>query len=271
MNDPAHPPIPPVSKRDAPLFSDLQHRVTSASAFNQGSTTYHDVRPGYPAEVVELAKGYGRVLDVGAGTGKLTSELTADQVLALDPSMDMLRVFRSALPAVPCWQATAEHTGIRDNAVELITCAQTWHWVDVTAASAEFDRVIAPEGAVLLVWNNLDTSIAWVHRLSRIMHAGDVLKPGFTPETAGPWIIDREIRTTWNQHLTPEEIIQLAHTRSYWLNASEKIKERVDQNLRWYLYEHLGFSPDNPVELPYRCDAFLLSRSGTLAGRTSNL
>ncbi|HJE10763.1 MAG TPA: SAM-dependent methyltransferase, partial [Corynebacterium glutamicum] len=63
MNDPAHPPIPPVSKRDAPQFSDLQHRATSASAFTQGSTTYHDVRPGYPAEAVELARGFGRVLD----------------------------------------------------------------------------------------------------------------------------------------------------------------------------------------------------------------
>ncbi|BAU95785.1 SAM-dependent methyltransferase [Corynebacterium suranareeae] len=268
MNEPAHPPIPPVSKRNAPLFSDIKHRVTSASAFTQGSSTYHDVRPGYPAEVVELTKGYGRVLDVGAGTGKLTSELAADQIFALDPSMDMLRVFRTALPAVPCWQATAEQTGMLDSAVDLITCAQTWHWVDVKAASAEFERILAPDGAVLLVWNNLDTSIAWVHRLSRIMHAGDVLKPGFTPEITAPWSIAKEIRTTWNQVLTPEDIIQLAHTRSYWLNASEKIKNRVDDNLRWYLYEHLGFQAEVAVELPYRCDAFLLSRSGTLAGRT---
>lgn len=260
MNDPAHPPIPPVSKRDAPLFSGLEHRVNSASAFNQGSSTYHDVRPGYPEDVRALATGFGRILDVGAGTGKLTGELSADQVYALDPSLDMLRVFHSALPDIPCWQATAEHTGVADATIDLITCAQTWHWVDVKAASTEFDRIIAPHGAVMLVWNNLDTSIAWVHRLSRIMHAGDVLKPGFIPETAHPWSITQEVRTAWEQHLTPEEIIQLAHTRSYWLNASEKIKQRVDDNLRWYLYEHLGFIADQVIALPYRCDAFLLTR-----------
>ncbi|WP_053546136.1 class I SAM-dependent methyltransferase [Corynebacterium deserti] len=268
MNDPIHPPIPPVSKRDAPIFSGIEHRTHSAAAFNHGSSIYHDVRPGYPTEVLKLVEGYARVLDVGAGTGKLTESLVAapgaQAVWALDPSMDMLRQFQAVLPEVSAWQATAEHTAVADKSVDLITCAQTWHWVDVAAAASEFDRVTADDGAVLLVWNNLDTSIAWVHRLSRIMHAGDVLKPGFIPEIAAPWTFSSTVRTTWTQRLTPEEVIELAHTRSYWLRASDKIKERVDSNLTWYLYDHLGFESGQVIELPYRCDAFLLKRLGSM-------
>lgn len=259
---PLHPPIPPVSRRDAPVFSGAAHRATAGLAFTEGSDTYEDVRPGYPTEILDLAAGYGRVLDVGAGTGKLTGQLdrAGHDVAALDPSMDMLRVLQRNHPHIPCWQATAEHTALVSGAVDLITCAQTWHWVDVPAASAEFDRVVTDGGAVLLVWNNLDTRIPWVHRLSRIMHAGDVLKPGFVPSVGAPWRITRKVRTTWEQHLIPEQIIQLSHTRSYWLRSSATTRAKVDANLTWYLHEHLGHEPGAQVALPYRCDGFLLER-----------
>lgn len=259
---PLHPPIPPVSKKNAPQFAGEQHREIGARAFDHGSTTYDDVRPGYPTEVIQLATGFKRIVDVGAGTGKLTALLedAGHEILALDPSIDMLRVLHEAYPTVPAWQAVAEHTALANSSVDLVSCAQTWHWVDVPAAAAEFDRIIARDGAVLLVWNNLDTTIPWVHRLSRIMHAGDVLKPGFIPEVAAPWEISTTLRTTWEQEITPENIINLAHTRSYWLRSTPKIQQRVDNNLQWYLYEHLEFAPGKPVALPYRCDAFILTR-----------
>lgn len=262
MTDPLHPPVPPVSRRNAPVFSGNKHRAVGGLAFNQHSDIYQDVRPGYPPEILDLAAPYRRVLDVGAGTGKLTGLLAdaSHNVMALDPSLDMLSVLHQAHPEIPCWQATAESTAMASASVDLITCAQTWHWVDVVAASAEFSRVVVPGGAVLLVWNNLDTQVSWVHRLSRIMHAGDVLKPGFLPELAPPWTIQSEVRTTWEQLLTPEQIIELAHTRSYWLRSSLTVRNKVDANLTWYLYEHLGFPPGEPVALPYRCDGFLLGR-----------
>lgn len=264
MTDPRHPPVPPVSTRDAPNFSDHRHRTAGGGAFIRHSDVYHDVRPGYPPQILELARPFHRILDVGAGTGKLTAALAkaGHRVHALDPSMDMLRVLRTNHPEIACWQATAEATAAATACVDLITCAQTWHWVDVDRAAGEFDRVLRPDGAVLLAWNNLDTSVAWVHRLSRIMHAGDVLRPGFTPELAAPWRIDTEVRTTWRQLLTPGQLIELAHTRSYWLRSTAKIRERVDTNLNWYLFEHLGFTADSEIALPYRSDGFLLRRAG---------
>ncbi|WP_080795020.1 class I SAM-dependent methyltransferase [Corynebacterium pacaense] len=254
-----YPPIPPVSRRDAPLFATPEHRGLGASAFTSGGGRYHDVRPGYPAQVLDLIPAGSRVLDVGAGTGKLTGQMHArgHDVCALDPSPDMLKVLRVAVPKVPCWRATAEATAVRGGVFDLITCAQTWHWVDVVGASSEFARV-AP--TVLLVWNNLDTRDPWVHRLSRIMHAGDVLKPGFLPHIGAPWAVSSTLRCDWSQTMTTQQIIELAHTRSYWLRAGETVRTRVDANLDWYLHEHLGFAPGEQIALPYRCDAFLLRR-----------
>src|SRR5690606_23719144 len=118
--------------------------------------------------------------------------------------------------------------------------AQAWHWCDPLAASTEIARVLRPEGTLGLVWNQLDVGLPWVHRLARIMHAGDVHKPDFRP-TIGPEFSPAEPHNTrWLQVVTPEDIMELAKSRSYYLKAPEPIRARVMGNLRWYLFEHLG-------------------------------
>lgn len=252
----------PRSNRHLPRFPDELARTRAARAFDTGAEIYDTVRPGYPTEVLELLAGHHRVVDVGAGSGKLTAALTAagHEVAALDPSPDMARVLRERV-GVPVWRATAEATGLRAASVDALACAQTWHWVDQVAASAEFDRVIRPGGVALLVWNSLDVSHPWVLRLTRIMHAGDIHKEGFTPEVAAPWTVAETRRTTWTQYLTPEQLYLLTQTRSYWLKSDAAIRERVTENLRWYLYERLEFQPGQLLAIPYRCDAFLLRRA----------
>ncbi|WPF67140.1 MULTISPECIES: class I SAM-dependent methyltransferase [unclassified Corynebacterium] len=249
------------SRAEQPHFRTPQQRRAAARAFETGARAYHDARPGYPEEIIALLRGAHTVVDIGAGTGKLTAALARyHEVFALDPSAEMIHL---AAHHAPAWRATAEHTGLADNSVDAAACAQTWHWVDTEQACAELDRIIRPGGHVLLAWNTLDVSDPWVLRLSRIMHAGDVLRPGFLPPVASPWIIAEELRTTWVDPLTPPEIIALARTRSYWLRSPAHIRRRVEANLEWYLYEHSGYGPGDTVSLPYRCDAFVLSRTRT--------
>ncbi len=93
------------------------------------------------------------------------------------------------------------------------------------------------------------------------MHSGDIQRPGFYPAVAAPWEITKELRLKWNHILTPEQLHQLMHTRSYWLRNTTKIHERMTHNLNWYLYEHMGFAEGQPLEIAYRTDAFVLTRA----------
>lgn len=250
------------SRKDSPAFRDAAHRSAAALAFMQGARLYDDIRPTYPASVGELLDSPATVADIGCGTGKLTETLLSPgrRVLACDPSDDMVRVFATRLPEVPVWRATAEATALADASVDALTCAQTWHWVDVRAASSEADRVIAPGGELLLCWNTLDVRHPWVLRLSRIMHSGDVQRDGFYPEVNPPWALAREHRETWLMPMSTDGLFQLMATRSYWLRASEATRAKMRANLTWYLYERLGFDPGQVLPLPYRTDAFIYRR-----------
>ncbi|WP_217565570.1 methyltransferase domain-containing protein, partial [Micrococcus sp. GbtcB5] len=65
--------------------------------------------------------------------------------------------------AVP---GTAEATGLPAASADAVVAAQAWHWMDPGAASAEAARVLRPGGRLAAVWNQLDTAVPWVHRLT---------------------------------------------------------------------------------------------------------
>lgn len=250
------------SRKNTPAFRDDAHRLTSARSFRTGADAYDVARPTYPQEVTALLRTVGTVVDVGAGTGKFSTVLAATgrSVLACDPSPEMVRVLHANRPDIPVWRATAEHTALADASVDALTSAQTWHWVDPAPASAEAARVVRPGGELLLCWNTLDVRHPWVLRLTRIMHSGDVQRDGFYPDVRPPWRLSDEKRLTWIQPARPEDLFELMSTRSYWLRANERTREKMTANLTWYLYERLGFTPGQLIPLPYRTDAFAYAR-----------
>ena len=242
-------------------------RKELARSYEDGGEHYDRIRPGYPDDAVHWlfsgADGSGadapaleagaQVADVGAGTGKYTRLLVAAgyRTTAVDPSADMLRQLRQALPDVPVTVGTAEATGLPTASMDAVTVAQAWHWCDPIAASTELARVLRPGGILGLIWNQLDVSIPWVHRYSRIIHAGDVLRPGFRP-VVGPEFLPQASHTSaWSQRMTPEDLMELAKSRSYYLSANEATRAKVLANLTWYLFDHLGYQPGQPLDLPY--------------------
>jgi SAM-dependent methyltransferase len=163
----------------------------------------------------------------------------------------MLKQLRSTYPSVNVLEGTAEETGLADSAFDVVTVAQAWHWCDPLQASTEIARILRPGGVLGLVWNQLDTSVPWVHRLSRIMHAGDVHKPHFRPPL-GPEFTSLESHLTrWEDPVTTAEIVELAKSRSYYLRATETTRAKVTANLDWYLHEHLGHAVGELLRLPY--------------------
>lgn len=237
-----------------------------ARGYLQESERYERVRPGYPAKSVGwlVPAGAQRAADIGAGTGKFTRELArrCPEVTAVDPSEDMLSVLGHHLPQVRRVQGTAEAPGLGTSSVDVVTIAQAWHWCDPVAASAEAARILRPDGVFGLIWNQLDVSVPWVHRLSRIMHAGDVFRPSYRPEFGPCFSTPESSVVAWTQTLPVGDVIELARSRSYYQNASARVRAKVEANLSWYLHDHLGHAEDAILQLPYLTYSWRAVRAG---------
>lgn len=254
------------------MITDGARRRRLAEAFAADADVaqaaeYDAVRPGYPAEAVEriLAPGpdssAGRIVELGAGTGILTRALLAGgaDVVAVEPSPSMAEVLRTTgapadagSGALEVVESRAEDTGLAAGGADVVVAAQAWHWFEPQAAAAEFARLLAPGGTAAVVSNHLDVSDPWVHRLARIMRAGDVHRPGWTPplDPAAFEPVSTE-HTGWTRTITGDGIRRLATTLSSWLSADDADRARRRENLDWYLDEHLGLAAGEEVALPY--------------------
>jgi ubiquinone/menaquinone biosynthesis C-methylase UbiE len=111
------------------------------------------------------------VLDLAAGTGKLTRQLvpTGAEVIAVEPVEGMRRKLAETVPGVRALEGTAERIPLGESAVDAVICAQAFHWFDGERALAEIHRVLRPSGALALIWNVRDEAVEWERELSQLL------------------------------------------------------------------------------------------------------
>ena len=134
---------------------------------------YERARPGYPPEAVAAPRlpSSAAVLDLGAGTGKLTRLLVSvfARVSAVEPDPQMRRSLVALCPDAEVLAGRAEEIPIGDASVDAVFAAQSFHTFNQGRAIAEIARVLRPRGAVVLLWNvsagSAAPSIAAVHEL----------------------------------------------------------------------------------------------------------
>ncbi|MGB3186062.1 MAG: class I SAM-dependent methyltransferase [Ornithinimicrobium sp.] len=214
----------------------VSYAETSApiGSFASGADRYDRLRPEAPSEAVDFCVPLeaADVVDIGAGTGKLTSALLAHghRVVAVEPSASMREQLALRLPSLTILDTRAEATGLADRSVDVATFAQSWHWVDVPAASQEVARIVRPGGYLSMLWTMLDEEAPWVSRLQKAMHS---LQPtGQSPGTPGegdelweqqpPGPFEPRQRHThsWSQSMTRADLRDLVTTRSYYLESA---------------------------------------------------
>lgn len=151
---------------------DQDERLLLASSFGAAAVEYAEHRPDYAQAAVcwalEAAPGR-RVLDLGAGTGKLTATLVAlgADVIAVEPDPAMLAELRRALPAVRALRGSAEAIPLPDASVDAVLAGNALHWFDMAVAGPEIARVLAPGGILAGLWNVMDDQVEWVAGLAR--------------------------------------------------------------------------------------------------------
>jgi SAM-dependent methyltransferase len=146
-------------------------------SFGSVADAYDRARPTYPREAAAWLVGDEpvTVLELGAGTGKLTEVLVAlgHDVHATDPDDAMLARLRERLPDVPTSVASAEEIPAPDGVFDVVVVAQAFHWFDHDRALPEIARVLKPGGRLALAWNRRDERIPWVKRLGALIGSQD--------------------------------------------------------------------------------------------------
>jgi len=163
---------------------------TAAEGFSAGAGAYERARPAYPPEAVAYLAARlrigpsARVIDLGAGTGKLTVMLASSgaELYALEP-IEQMRARFEAAGAVRIVAGAAEAIPFADATFHAVVAAQAFHWFDGPRALTEIHRVLRRGGGLGLVWNVRDRESAWVEALSRIVDAhGDAIRRHETGE-----------------------------------------------------------------------------------------
>ena len=250
---------------DKSLHSDARN------GFSAGASAYDRGRPGYPGVLVEslattlsISKD-SKVVDLGAGTGKLTKLLLPyTDVIAVEPVAAMHSILSQSCPEADVLEGTAESIPIADGSADAVVVAQAFHWFSTTAALREIHRVLAPNGKLALVWNLRDENVAWVAKLM------DTIRPyeGDTPRyTSGRWrsvfkdqkLFQMETHQKW-QHAEQKTIDEiLAHVSSISYISSLETSRRslilaaIQQQLK-------SAHPSGSIAFPYRSDLWCFSR-----------
>jgi len=150
------------------------HTKDPTNRFSNRAADYAKYRPTYPPEAIDLLlEGFTHSVtaaDVGAGTG-ISARLLADRgaaVIAIEPNAEM-RSAAEPHPGVTFREGTAEQTGLPTQSVDLVLCAQSFHWFNKAAALTEFHRILKPEGRIALMWNDRDPDDPFTEEYSEIL------------------------------------------------------------------------------------------------------
>lgn len=215
-----------------------------ASSFGSHAAAYAEHRPNYPIDGIRWVLAAAtvpvrRVLDLAAGTGKLTDGLLtlAVTVTAVEPDRDMLAELSRRLPQVTALAGTAERIPLPDASVDAVLVGQAFHWFDVDTAFPEIARVLRPGGALGALWNHEDNSVDWVAGLAKLNRtsvsfaatydATSMVHPAFEP-------FEREF-FAHAQRRTIDSLIATIGTHSHLLVAPDEERVALFERVRGYL------------------------------------
>ena len=233
------------------------------TAFAEVAGAYERGRPGYPDEAVRWLVGDepSDVVDVGAGTGKLTRLLVSlgHRVTAVEPLDEMRAELESVLPGVRALAGSAEAIPLPDASADVVVSAQAFHWFDHDDALPDIARVLRPGGRLALVWNCRDDRDPWMARLSAIIGNETVHDWEVIPviEEGGYFGNVENAQFSLEQVLDRDVLLDLVLSRSYLAKLPAPEREPVLESVG-ALYDETA--SDGGVRLAYVTECFRAER-----------
>jgi len=249
----------------------------AAVGFERAAQAYERGRPSFPHDAVDFvsetlglaARPGVRLLELGAGTGKLTRLIatTTAWVVALEPVEAMRRVLAGAVPGCFAVGGVAEALPFRDDSFDAVAASHVFHWLDDDVAVPELARVLLPAARVALVWNVRDEAHAWVRELT------DVIEPfrGDTPaHRSERWRIAFDANSEFTplarvsfpypHRTTRDAVVDRVTSISFIAALPDAERHRVADAVRSILASEGAIAPDDPVVFPYRTDVWVTTR-----------
>ncbi|AZZ76121.1 SAM-dependent methyltransferase [Pseudomonas sp. RU47] len=245
---------------------------SAAAGYKSAADTYVKGRPDYPPQVSQWLTttlgldGHKTVIDLGAGTGKFTGRLVATgaQVIAVEPVAQMLEKLSDTWPDVLAVNGTATDLPLPDASVDVVICAQAFHWFASSEALTEIARVLKPGGKLGLIWNLRDTHVSWVPKLDAIVNALE----GDTPRYyTGAWrtafphpaFAPLQVERFHHGHTgSPEDVIfNRVRSTSFIAALPEAQRAQVDEQIRALIAAEPELRGRDVVTVPYETAAFV--------------
>jgi SAM-dependent methyltransferase len=229
-------------------------------SFGRVADAYERSRPEYPAAAVRWLLGPRRlrVLDLGAGTGKLTRRLVelGHDVVAVEPLAEM----RERIAVAPALEGTAEAIPAEAASFDAVTAGQAFHWFDPARALPEIARVLRPGGVLGLIWNRRDLRIRWVAALEEALRdERDWVEPlGSQPPGFGS-VERRDFE--WALELDLARLLRLVRSRSSYAVASPAEQRRTIDEVRALVRSHPELRDRARFALPYVTQAYRIPRA----------
>lgn len=247
---------------DATALLALDEHARRAASFGAAAAAYARNRPGYPEAairwalepVASLPRRRVRILDLGAGTGKLTTQLASLEldggrplVVAVEPDPHMLAELHARLPGVTATTGRAEAIPLPDAAVDAVLAGQAAHWFDLDRAMPEIARVLVPGGVFAGLWNTDDDRVDWVaglHRVSGRKHVAAYTSFSEEDDGISAWLRGPGRRLfcppdgsgfEHGQVRTAESLIETMRTHSMFLIMEPAEREAILSRVRDYL------------------------------------
>jgi SAM-dependent methyltransferase len=233
-----------------------------ARCFGSVAASYAQHRPDYPEQAVAWALGSlpdsARVLDLAAGTGKLTEAILrcgipAAAVLAVEPDDRMRTQLSHLLPAVRVRFGTAEQIPADDGAVHAVLVGQAFHWFDPDQALSEIARVLRPGGVLAALGNTEDDSVGWVTELTAAAQAqrsAGMAGCGFADLPEHPAFNDPQRRGfRWRWPRTVDSLLDTVSTHSWAVTTAPDQRAATFAAIRRFLETHPS-TRDGSFELP---------------------
>jgi SAM-dependent methyltransferase len=237
-------------------------RLEHGRSFGAAVKEYERGRPPYPTESIDwmLPVGARRVLDLGAGTGKLTRQLVGRglEVVAVEPLDGMRELLVRAVPTAEVHPGTAEAIPLADGSVDAVLVAQAWHWVEPELAVPEVARVLRPGGRLGLIWNTRNEDVGWVAELGRILahsHVGDGdLGQASMPVVGPPFTPLEESSVAWRHTTSREAVLDMVASRSQVIMLPEAGRSALLAEVHDLLESHPDLA-GRDIVMPYltRC------------------